>query len=473
MIRDFKYILKRIIIGVGIALVLGFLRGNLLIGVSAKEISSVWAPLSTNTYVVNNMDTSVSATSSGRYWANWGYGVLRFNFSLIKVSGSSTSALVVPKDISANSYACNVGTTSTGNSTFTGSTYSAECPMLMGSNGLTSIYIGLTDFQTNSNSDYRITFGGTFTFEKIDDDLSSLVSSINSQTSSINSNIDSEIQSQTQTIINNQNTNTQNIIDSLNNCSYQSKDFNKNNSSKDNYFIGSNGSYTSNTSFVSIEYIPIKPNSDYTLEYSYSNVGSAVAYCLYNESRVKISCTLVSQSNSFNSGSAQFLTISVRNGSTNKATLSGYLCSNKLDDTTNAINSVNSSVNQVNSSVNNINNNINNTNVSEANSEASSFFDNFNASSHGISGIITAPIRLLNAFTTASCSPLEFNLPFVGNHVVLPCMKGIYESYFGVFFTLWQMITTGVICWNVGLNFYKKIRDLQNPKNDRIEVLSL
>lgn len=120
-----------------------------------------------------------------------------------------------------------------------------------------------------------------------------------------------------------------------------------------------------------------------------------------------------------------------------------------------------------------IENTLTNDDVSEANNKANSFFLDFNYNNHGLSGIITAPLRLLNAFTSATCSPLQFNLPFVENTVVLPCMKVIYENYFGLFFSLWQLITTGLISYTVCINFYHKIKQLQDPDSDRIEVLNL
>lgn len=120
-----------------------------------------------------------------------------------------------------------------------------------------------------------------------------------------------------------------------------------------------------------------------------------------------------------------------------------------------------------------INDSINDTNTDDAEETGGGFFDNFESDSHGLSGVITSPLRLLNSFTTASCQPLNFQLPIVHDDVSLPCMKSIYENRFGVFFSLWQLITTGLISYNVMINLYSKIHNLQNPNNDRIEVLNL
>ena len=146
---------------------------------------------------------------------------------------------------------------------------------------------------------------------------------------------------------------------------------------------------------------------------------------------------------------------------------------NNNQNTQNIINNQNNNTQAIVDSQQDIKNTLNDSNVNNATNDASSFFGNFSSNGHGLSGIITAPLRLINSLTTATCNPLEFNLPIVGNHVVLPCMRPIYENYFGIFFSLWQLITTGLISYNVCINLYGKVRNLQNPNNDRIEVLNL
>ena len=154
--------------------------------------------------------------------------------------------------------------------------------------------------------------------------------------------------------------------------------------------------------------------------------------------------------------------------------------SNQNSNTQSIINNQNSNTNQITNeqrnttnAINNVNNTLTNDNTSSAETKGSNFFSNFQSNGHGLSGIITSPLRLLNSLTTATCSPLVFQLPILHNEVSLPCMKAIYENRFGVFFSLWQLITTGLISYNVCINLYSKVRNLQNPRNDRIEVLNL
>lgn len=157
--------------------------------------------------------------------------------------------------------------------------------------------------------------------------------------------------------------------------------------------------------------------------------------------------------------------------------ISASINSNNNENTQRIINNENMNTDRIiDSNYNNmktIDDTLKSDNTTEANTKGSNFFNNFQTNSHGLSGIITAPIRLINSLTTATCNPLEFDLPIIHNHVVLPCMRPIIENYFGVFFTLYQLITTGLISYNVCINLYSKVRALQNPNNDRIEVLNL
>lgn len=111
--------------------------------------------------------------------------------------------------------------------------------------------------------------------------------------------------------------------------------------------------------------------------------------------------------------------------------------------------------------------------TTEAEGTASDFFSGIESDNHGLSGLITQPLDFLRALTSTSCQPLEFELPFVHDQVSLPCMKGIYQQHFGVFFSLYQMMTTGLIAYSVGIRLFARIKGLQDPQNDRIEVFNL
>lgn len=116
---------------------------------------------------------------------------------------------------------------------------------------------------------------------------------------------------------------------------------------------------------------------------------------------------------------------------------------------------------------------INSSDTSESESEASGFFNDFESNSHGLSGIISSPLRLIESLASEECSPLTFPLPFVDENVSLNCMSSIYSTYFGSFFTLYQLITTGLISYWILIRLFSKVKDFQNPNSDKVEVFDL
>ena len=357
MVKDFKYIIKRIIIGVGIALLLSFFRGNLFIMAHAltshtdsielcatnlgcntqayAPVSQAYANSGTITF------TNVSLQQNHTYSMNFYMTLTTPSFSF---ASGSPRMYVNPGGVRAypdrNE---NLFVNRTGNNTYS-ITWSFDLDNTGGTFSTASISY---EFSSNYNGTLYSTTVNSVSLDYTD---------ITGGTGSSNDDIINNATSNTQNIINNANNNSQNIINNANNnaqaiqdtiidnnqsCSFSFKIINSSTATKKDVFIGASGNFTSNTGFTTTEYISITANNDYTLNYSYSNVGSAVAYCLYNSSKVKISCSLVSQQNSFNSGKARYLTVSVRNGSTNKATLSGFLCQNKIDKTTDAVNNMN------------------------------------------------------------------------------------------------------------------------------------
>lgn len=137
------------------------------------------------------------------------------------------------------------------------------------------------------------------------------------------------------------------------------------------------------------------------------------------------------------------------------------------------INRVNQNINQVKEEVQGINDTMNNSDTSGANSDASGFFDNFQSNDHGLTGIITTPLNLINSITSKTCSPLSLPLPFVNDNLSLPCMTPIYEQYFGDFYTIYKTITFGIVAYWVCVRIFYKVQDFKNPSNSEVEVLEL
>lgn len=131
------------------------------------------------------------------------------------------------------------------------------------------------------------------------------------------------------------------------------------------------------------------------------------------------------------------------------------------------------SQNQTNEKLDNIEDSITNNDSSGATSEAGGFFENFNTETFGLTSIITAPLNAINNILNSSCSSLSIPLPFVNKNIILPCMTSIYTNYFGAFFQLYQLITTGIISYYIIVRIFNLVKDFKNPEHDEIEVVDL
>lgn len=149
---------------------------------------------------------------------------------------------------------------------------------------------------------------------------------------------------------------------------------------------------------------------------------------------------------------------------------------NKLQDQMNNDNKntqdIINSQNKTTNAINGVNDSINDDNVDKANSKANSFFNDFQSDSHGLSGIITAPLRLIESLSSSTCTSLVLPLPFVSKNATLPCMSTVYNQ-FPTFYSLWQLITTGLIAYWVLIKIFGHIKGMQSPTDDRIEVFNL
>ena len=137
------------------------------------------------------------------------------------------------------------------------------------------------------------------------------------------------------------------------------------------------------------------------------------------------------------------------------------------------VETIRSDIQQVQQEVEGIKDTMNNSDTSGANSDASGFFDNFQSNDHGLTGIITTPLNLINSITSKTCSPLNLPLPFVNENLSLPCMTPIYQQYFGDFYSIYETITFGIVAYWVCVRIFYKVQDFKNPSNSEVEVLEL
>lgn len=143
------------------------------------------------------------------------------------------------------------------------------------------------------------------------------------------------------------------------------------------------------------------------------------------------------------------------------------------DPNTALLGEIGSKLDTTNQKLDNINDSITNSNSAGAQDDAGNFFSGFQTNTHGLTGIITAPLNLIQSITSQSCSSLGIPLPFVNETLNLPCMSEIYQQNFGPFLLLYQTITTGFIGYWVIVRIFALVKDFKNPDHDEVEVLDL
>ena len=465
MVKDTKYIIKRIIIGVGIALVLMLIKGSLIMNVEAQEVNAIpndiliatgsgvtsYSP-STNTW---NGQTVYALPSNMSY--DWGSGVSLY-FRYPQNSGATYCDFASNKaTLSGRLY--NASTSSIGTPLVqfedTTSGVYTRC-----SSQTTSNYVDFICNNINSSHGFNIQIGNApngrwgivrqLNFECIQSGAD-ITANINANNNQNTQNIINNNNQNTQNIINNQNENTQKEIDSNITCS----SLNANENGKLNGYLSSNGTFNQSNDFKTTRYIPI---NDFSKIIVLEPIPQSFAYlCFYNGSPDKlISCTNTSISHEND-------IINVPTGATEvRFSLPIY-----QNDDFKANFKICRSSNLA------LSDSLSNDDISTASNDFDSFIRNMNPNTHGLSDIVTAPLRLVSALTSSTCSPLRIPLPFVDSDVVLPCMVPIYQQYFGQWFSLYQLITTGVIAYWVSINFFRIIKNILNPTDDKVEVYDL
>lgn len=116
------------------------------------------------------------------------------------------------------------------------------------------------------------------------------------------------------------------------------------------------------------------------------------------------------------------------------------------------------------------NDTISDSDSSGATSDASGFFDSFTDNSHGLSGIITAPLNSINAMLSTTCTPLQAT--FMNTTVSLPCGYEFY-SQIGEVNTWLNVIEGGFLCYLILRKLYLLIEKLKDPEEDKVEVMKL
>ena len=104
--------------------------------------------------------------------------------------------------------------------------------------------------------------------------------------------------------------------------------------------------------------------------------------------------------------------------------------------------------------------------------DKSSFFTDFSSADHGLSGVITAPLRAVSKIT-ATCQPVTFSV--LDEPIELPCGDTLFWNKESVksFKIVWNLLVGGPLIYFLIKKLFKVIESLKNPDDYRIEVLDL
>lgn len=230
-----------------------------------------------------------------------------------------------------------------------------------------------------------------------------------------------------------------------------------------------------------------------TKEYCHTNYGNVkgtvkmnfftIKNWYFNEDQayLDVSYSYFTNSDSQHSQAFQFLGLSSQSSQDVSIAILAYLKQQQTNqDYTTILNEIKNNQNDykkelqdVNSSIQKTQETIENTDIQGAQDSAGGFFNDFTTDTHGLTGIITAPLSLIISITSKSCSPLVLSLPYVDKDLTLPCMGAIYSNYFGSFLSVYQMITFGIVAYWVCVRIFNLVKDFKNPDHDEIEVLDL
>lgn len=132
---------------------------------------------------------------------------------------------------------------------------------------------------------------------------------------------------------------------------------------------------------------------------------------------------------------------------------------NAQQDTTDAINDLNDTMKD---------DNIDNT-------QSNSFFNNFQDNTHGLSGIITAPLGVVQGLVNVSptsCQDLSIN--YNNKTITLPCGRIFWgHSGFSSFSDFYNLVVGGLFAYLIIKNLFLIIEKLKDPDNDKVEVMDL
>lgn len=470
MIKDTRYIIKRVIIGVLICLILSFIRTCEV----KAETSLQTVSLNYNQEIPATAGTDFNIFQSSNTLKNYGRGVLQFNlvtysFS-VNTSHLNNSIREVIVSSNNNIFTCNIGNAINNydeETNYDVNLYTVLCDVNLGSNGLQSIDVKMVYNLSNKytlRSSQFMTFKGDVDFsilnnlDTINNTLVTYLQSVynasiqtatntgatNNYLSAIQIMLNSDLSqiitlmsNNTQAIIDNQNQNTQEQIESQQVCDT----IDKNDVVDNGKFLNSIGNVTNSNNFGITDYIKITKKTKIT---TITNVSSntSIYFCYYNVNKTLISCT--------NSNTTIGEDLVIPNNA-NFVRFSIYVSNNRPSY------KICKSGNQANNdAINNVNDTLNDSSVDNPNGSLTDMNSKI-ATNSVISDLLLLPVTLFQNIVNSingTCSTFNLGSLF-GTNLTMPCID--IESIIGS--ALWGVIDI-LLCGLFVLAMRKKFVDI-------------
>jgi len=153
--------------------------------------------------------------------------------------------------------------------------------------------------------------------------------------------------------------------------------------------------------------------------------------------------------------------------------LSGQLSdiSGQLGSISGSIAGTNQKLEDVNQSITDVNDSLNNSNVDK--NTGNDFFNNFNSSDNGgISGIVTAPLTLINGLLdNNSCQGLQFSV--LNKEVEFPSGCMLWDQVPNNVEIVIQTLLYGIAAYAILAQLFKDIENLKDPNRSEVSTLDL
>ncbi len=153
---------------------------------------------------------------------------------------------------------------------------------------------------------------------------------------------------------------------------------------------------------------------------------------------------------------------------------------NNNQNTQSIINNQNSNTQQIISeqenttdAINDLNDTMKDDNID--NTESNSFFNNFQDNTHGLSGIITAPLSVIqNLVNVSPTSCQDLTITYHEKTITMPCGKIFWgHEGFNPLNDFFNLVVGGMFAYLIIKNLFLMIEQLKNPDNDKVEVMDL